>query len=364
MNAGQVLKSLAILALLWVVGFVSADTVKLAGREPFYRVQLVDFRGDRLVFRGVSRQYLRKLISHVDWFAVEGRPALNNAERAFAAGDWPRAVTGYEEALTRSDSRWLRRLIETRLLAAADRAGQFDRAVDRFVHLASRGPVPPEYVPRNPGPVGSPVNRAALATLKRAKSIKAPAGGEGALRRLQLELSIYEGYAGQPASEPVTETRPATTAPAERLGILPPMGDPPTVSPTSAPRPTLTADSFLLTAARTAIDAGRQPWAVGLLQRTLPHVRPADQTPYRLLLGRCWIDLGRYAQAASELMAVVAASSDARLTTTALYYVGLAHERMGRADVARQVYREASETFGVSTEIETLAREGLQRLQP
>lgn len=368
MNGPWLRGFLAILALLAPAGAAPADTVKLTGRAAFYHVKLVDFRGHRLVFRGVSRQQLRKPLQQVEWLAVAGLPELNEAERAFAAANWQRAAIGYEDALSHTEQPWLRRLIQMRLLAAADRAGRFDRAVDLLLGLLPQGPIPSEYLPRHPGPVGSPVNRAALASLREALGTPSSAGTDGVLPRLHLELSLYEGEPDRglaPKAPPGkgVSSQPAS-APVEPLGILPGLGDPGASAPTSAPAAVLTADSFLLSAARQALDTGHHEWAAALIRRALPYVHPADAAPYRLVLGRCWIELGRYPQAASELLAVATGSPDARQATAALYYAGLAHERMGRTDVARQMYREALETFGVSPRVEALAREGLRRVRP
>jgi hypothetical protein len=48
----------------------------------------------------------------------------------------------------------------------------------------------------------------------------------------------------------------------------------------------------------------------------------------------------------------------------ALYYVGLAHERMDRFDVARDLYQELAERADAPNDVRTSAQGGLRRLSP
>jgi len=50
-----------------------------------------------------------------------------------------------------------------------------------------------------------------------------------------------------------------------------------------------------------------------------------------------------------------------RLTAEALYYVGVAHERLDRAEVATRFYRELWQRADVPAEIQRLAQQGLER---
>ena len=130
--------------LLLVLGGISAaDTVKLLNKPAFRNVTISDFRADRLVFRGVSQQYLQKPLDEVEWLAIEGRPELNSAEQAAATGQWAEAVAGYQRALASLSEPWLRELVRMRLLNACRPAGAFDLAVATYADLLGSRPALP-----------------------------------------------------------------------------------------------------------------------------------------------------------------------------------------------------------------------------
>jgi tetratricopeptide (TPR) repeat protein len=349
-----------------------ADTVKLAGRPPFQNVAVTDFRGGRVAFRGVSGEYIRKSIGEVEWVCLAGQPDINAAEGFAAAADWPRAVTGYERALAQPNRPWLASLIRTRLLCAADRAGQFDRAVTVLVELVAAGAAPPAAsIPRHPGLPGSEMNRRTLAALEEALPGVASSADARVLRLLLLELALYEDVElpaalrseAAAASQPAATSRPST-APAGPLGILPAEDARPSATSRPSAAARLRDDSFLLDAIAAALDRGDHAWAESLLERALPFVEPTACYPWRLLLGRCQIEGGRFATAAAGLMDVAAHDPDPARRAWALYYVGLAHERMDRVDVARDLYQELAERADAPDDVRASAQGGLRRLPP
>jgi TolA-binding protein len=99
-----------------------------------------------------------------------------------------------------------------------------------------------------------------------------------------------------------------------------------------------------------------------LLQRALPYVEPADQGPWRLLLARTRLVAGQPAAAAADLLQLAETAPDPALAATALYYVGVAHERLARADVARRIYRELLQRDDLPAPVRADATQALQRL--
>ena len=368
----QVCRAAILAGAAWLSAATHDDTVKLAGRPPFQNVALTDFRGGRVVFRGVSGEYILKPLGEVEWLSLTGRSDINAGEEASATADWARAVTGYEQALGRANPPWLASLIRTRLLCAADRAGQFDRAVTVLVELVTAGAAPPAAsIPRHPGLSGSEMNRRALAVLEEAlPGVASPADAQ-VLRVLLLELALYEDVdvpaALRPeaaaASQPVATSRPST-APAGPLGILPAEDARPSATSRPSAAVRLRDDSFLLDAIAAALNRGDHAWADGRLERALPFVEPTACYPWRLLLGRCQIEGGRFATAAAGLMDLAAHDPDPARRAWALYYVGLAHERMDRFDVARDLYQELAERADAPNDVRTSAQGGLRRLSP
>lgn len=365
-------RQLALILLLAATSPSRGDTVKLTNRPAFRNVAVVGFRGGRVIFRGVSGQYLRKPLPEVEWLTIAGAPDLSAAERATTTGDWGRAVPTYEAALEAAGERWLRDLVRFRLLTAYDRAGRFDRAVALYVELLGAHPdLAARFAPRHPGPVDSDVNRQARATLVRVLAADAASPGAGALRALQLELMLYEGLERRPeartaptTSGPATTSLPSTGPASDGpIGILGGDEAKPRPAPASSPAVQLPSDSFVLDAAQAACDAEQYSRAVQLIELALPHVASAEQGPWRLLLGRCRIRVGRPAEAASDLLSLAETDPDAARAALALYYAGLAHERMGRADVAGKLYEELLQRADVDAEVKTRARQALDRMK-
>jgi tetratricopeptide (TPR) repeat protein len=359
----------------------TGDIVKLTNKPVFRNVTITDFRGDKLIFRGVSEQYLRKPLDQVEYLAIDGEPELNAAEQAATAGNWAAAAARYDEALAMAQKPWLRALIRLRLLATCEHAGRFDRAVSLYIELLEASPaLAAAHAPRAPGGVGSDMNRRARATLEGALAKDPMRAISDPVRTLLLELLIYEEVAPLPPhlTGVTAPTPPPTRQPPDRarhLGILPGSDDEPDLVAASRPGsssqpsglagpPRLTGDSFVLRAAETACEAGDFRRASRLVERSLPYVGVADRVPWRLLLGRCRIELGQPAEAAADLLNLSETVPDRSRAALALYYVALAHERLDRADVARSLYEELLQRADAPETVKTNARAALQRLTP
>jgi tetratricopeptide (TPR) repeat protein len=352
------------LFLLVHAGDAGADTVKLRGKPAFRNVQVVGLRDGRLVFKGVSRQHLRKPLAQIEWVEVDRVATLGPAERARAAERWAVAVRAYRQALEEIREPGLTGFARLRLLECCDRGGLFDEAVALYVELVRQdATLASEYTPRCPGRPGSPTNDAARGHLEAALALTRSATAASLWRNLLLEIVLYEEADDWPAA--LAEGGPpggdqAGPTPASRSVEASPSSAP---TAPSASRPLrLPADSLPLTAARAALAAGDTQRAHRLLERSLPFVDPADRGPWKLLLGRCRMELGRYAQAAAELAELAETDADPARAAEALYYLGLAHERMGRPEVAIRLYRELLARENLPAEVRTLARAGLRRV--
>lgn len=345
----------------------AADTVQLIGKPPFCNVSIMDFRGERLVFRGVSGQVLRKPLAQVEWFTIDGQSDLNAAEQAVAAGDWSAALPHYEQALAQADPPWLRALIRLRLLAATGRTDRYDHAIAAYIGLLADGPPPtPPPIPAEPG---SDANRRARATIEAALRARQPAPVTAALRTLLLELLLCdEADALPPDLLPPTRHPPqsAGTQPTRprTLGILPPAATEPGPAPPAEPPPRLGSESVVLRAAQAAFDAGDAPRAVRLIERALPYVPRGADGLWQLLRGRGLVAQGQAAEAVSGLLGLAEHDPDPLVRARAVYYAGTALERLGRADAARDVYAELLRRPDVPDDVRGLARAALARLEP
>lgn len=356
-----------------------ADTVKLAGQPEFRNVAITGFHAPRLEFRGVSRQYLKKNLDRVEWLAIDGATALNAAEQAAAAGNWDTAVLEYERALSQADRPWLRDLVGWRFLAACGPAGRFDRAVELFAAFLESGT--PPAPPSTAGPVGSDVNRRARAFLERALSDRPPPAAATPLRALLLELLLYEDVDPLPppfesprhaatdgkdappsaasASQPASRPDIATGASRRPVGILPAQNEP---SAPAVPPPRLTPRGLVWKAATSALEAGDHARAGRLTARALPFVSESERGTWQVVLGRCHLESGRAADAVVVLMDVIAADADRALVADALYYVGMAHERLGRTDVAKRTFETLADRADAPDDVRARARAALDRL--
>lgn len=361
MVAQHLRHSNAFFVCLLSVASGAADTVKLRGKPAFEHVTVLDYRTDALVFRGVSREVLRKPLDEIEWFTLDDQPALSAAERSAADGRWATALAGYERALELADDPWLRTLIQLRLLAASQHAGRFDLAARLYVELLLTKPlVVSGHAPSCPGPVGSAVNALARRTLERALESEVSAAAQTALRGLLVELLIYEDAPALPAAL-TGDTERTGEAPASQPveSILPSLNS---ASEHRAPPAVISKPSLLLRMSRDALEHGDGGRAEAWLERGRPFVAAELADAWDLQLGQARLERGRYAEAAEALMALSEATTDRALAATALYYAGVAHQRMGRADVARRLYRELLTRKETPADIAQRAREVLQRL--
>ena len=345
--------------LLWTTAASDADTVVLTGKPPFRNVQIVDFKHGRLHFRGVSKEVLRKPLREVSWFEIDRCPALSDAE-TLADTDAHAAIAAYERALGKAGESWLQALTRVRLLGAYDRAGRFDDAVALYIQLAREQPeLADQCPPRHPAPRGSERNRKAREQLLDAIRHTPSRPGPVALRTLTLELLLFDEVDPLPPEFAPPASQPASS-PATQPDTPPPLlfGDEERRASRTLRLP---AESFVLSAVRQALAEADAARAARLLERSLPYAAESDAPVWRLLLGRCLIELGQHARAADELLAL-AETADRPLAAEALYYVGVAHERMGRVEVAAETYRELLQQDDLPENIRRLAVQGLKRL--
>jgi tetratricopeptide (TPR) repeat protein len=332
-----------------------ADAVKLVGRPVFRNVLLSDYRDGRIIFRGVSGEYLRKPLGEVEWLECAACPPLTEAEHAAAEGQWAAAATAYQEVLRSGCAPWADRLARVRLLVASDRAGRFDEAVLVLSELLRDYPLETPASPRRPGPPGSETNSRAITALNAALSESGLRPTDAALHRLLLELLLYEEADEVPfvpeGSDAAAAAQP-TRQPVDRTPLL---GLPVASPPKPAVRVRLPGDSWLIDAAARALDAGEAERCRRLIERALPFVAPDERGPWRLVLARARIAAGAFAEAANDLLPLTE-------TAAAVYHLAVAHEGLGRPDVAQRLYRELLASSDTPPRVRVDAARALDRL--
>lgn len=306
-------------AVFGLASAVRADTVKLHAKPAFQNVQVTDFRRGRLIFRGVSRQYLRKPLEQIEWVAIDGLTSLSLAEQRIALGRWNEAIGHYETALGSAPQPWQRKFILIRLIAACDRAGEFARAVGHYIKLVQARPaVAAKYGPRHPPTTRSGENADARRKIELAIETGRSTTAREVLRTFLLELMIHE------RDPRVVELFPPPR-PNALIRILP---------------ATLPETSFLLETAGRSLESGEHARVVAVMEQALPYVRDEKAGPWRLLLARGRVAGGEVKAALPDLISLAERHPDRALAAEALYYLGWAYEKSQRAEAAIGAYRE------------------------
>ncbi len=351
-----------LIILTTAVNPTRADTVKLRGKPAFHNVQIRGLRDGKLIFRGVSRETLRKPVAQIEWLAITGCPRLNQAEQAAYRGAWVTACADYEYVLQATDVPWVRQWAQRRLVIGYDGLGQFDLAVEQYSALLADGAGHATVSPGRPSARGSVQNRRAIELLSEQQhsgSLAKPS------RELLLQLLIFEDVTPDilvRRREPHPESQPKSPDEVPSLGILPPATAPAIPPAQPRVRTYLPADTFLLAAVDDALAEDNATRAGRLVNSSLPFVSPADEPRWRFRQARVWLENGRHAEAGAALLDVHDQLSPAS-RAWALYYVGLAHERMGRNDVALRYYQDLIADDGGSADVQRAARAGLDRLR-
>ncbi|RMF83387.1 MAG: hypothetical protein D6744_04810, partial [Planctomycetota bacterium] len=191
MNTPRTLIAALSTSVLMLAARAGGDTVKLTDRPAFEDVVVTGYRNDRLLFRGVSGQTLRKPVTEVEWFTCSQRPLLSDAERHRAV-DRGRAINMYERALREEDDAEWRRLIRMRLCDTLDEAGLFDRALETYLDLLREDVASQPPRPSRVGRPGSPRNAAAAKLLEAALRDRSLGDRRLALRRMRLDLLLID----------------------------------------------------------------------------------------------------------------------------------------------------------------------------
>ncbi len=367
-------------ALLLAAGgaLSSADTVVLRNKPPFHNVAVVAYKQGIVHFRGISKQTLRKPIEEIQSLAIDAAVHLAEAENAAADGRWDDALAGYRLAADEAADDWLRELIETRLLLVLDRCGRYGKAVAAYVELVRRpGAAASVPRPRRPGLAGSLVNRAARSTLETAIDAARTGEERRALRALLLEVLIVEGVEPQSAgfrapprihaAAPQAEPPPIPAAARRiRIPIRPSVTTEPGRAPAAAAAAgpiSLTVDSGVRHAVEVLLERRDAAGAAQMVERALPFAASADISAWQLLGLRARLEAGDAQRAAADLTKLAEDAQPPPIRCEALYYAGVAQERLDRPDIARALYREISNRADAGEAIRELAAAALERLE-
>lgn len=142
-----------------------------------------------------------------------------------------------------------------------------------------------------------------------------------------------------PADSPPASAEPKGDRP---LGLLPHADGPSRDQRPATPAAgiVLDTDSMTFRAARDAVERGEFARAERLLTRAMRFVPAEFRAPWRLLHGRCLIELGQATEARTELASLARDATDPTVAGWAVYYGARAEERLGRIETADAIFAE------------------------
>ena len=318
----------------------------LTGSEKHQRVSIVDLNGGMLVFRTASGVPVEVPLRQVDLLVVASNPGLqgfNEAEQCLVKGQPAQAVPHYAQALRSARGFW-RKLVQARMLTAADRAGLFEQAALAFLELAERdvtlaAELLPQSLPERDGRTAERVLRKVDQALPRLTGDDAHVVVELLRYRLLRVLS-------RPAAKGLTRT----------IAVRP---LPPAVN---TPR----TYAVRLEAIEALLEDGARGEVAAILDEIVARV-PEDHLPRTLLLkGRALFALAEteedWLRSALPAMRVAVHFPDRPEAVEALLLAGAAHEKCGLSAGAARLARECLRKDGLTPADERRAREMLARL--
>jgi len=182
--------------------------------------RITKVEGDKIFFTTLGRETSREL-QQITRMMIDNEPAFNDAEAAYAAQDWKRAVDGYQKTVHSTTKPWLRDWCSFRLAEAAGKSGQFDAATTAYVGLVMKDPaLAARYKPAVPEGNSGYLAPASAEIARALQDQKLSPAQRIALLSFAVEIDLARGNkadAGKWAAE-LEKLKPATP-PAGRAGI-------------------------------------------------------------------------------------------------------------------------------------------------
>lgn len=323
-----------VLALLLLPPAALADVIWTGlgtGRGLRQEVDIIGVEGEDLIFL-LNGNRANVPLERVQQIQMDDEAAFTQAEQAFAAGDWEKAVDGYGRAATRNPTEWVRQRAAERLILAAQLAGRFDAAVTGFVQLALLNPA--DAVGKEPDAKRAPSSAAVDEAIREVQSALTRPVERRQEKLLLTFLLNLQTAAGDEAGAGAT---------VEKVSRL--LGDDP------GDEPALFAQ-VVLGRSRLALSQNDTISASGLIRaHSELFTEPEDQSQALMLLARAAEmqardNPERLMDAALAYMRVVAHFGKSTTPTIpsdvpeALLKVALIHEKLDRRDAAIGLYRD------------------------
>ncbi len=137
-------RALIVLALIAAMDRpASADKIMISSGGAaltFDRIRVKNVEGGQIHFYTSGGNLTSRPMSQIARIVLDDEPVFSAAEEAFAAGEWEKATSGYQQAIKRSRKEWVRDWSAARLAEAAGKSGNFVAAVEAWLTLAEKNP--------------------------------------------------------------------------------------------------------------------------------------------------------------------------------------------------------------------------------
>lgn len=351
-------------AVLAAAASAAADSIKLTNGLTYDPVTILGVADGSVRFE-MKGSAISKPMSELALVGISDDKNFTLAEDLFQQGKYAEAEKAYSAARSLAAADWKKTLIDYRLLAVSESAGQIDKATARWLKIvddagASAGVL--TLRPRKLAPAHSEANDRAIALLKGKARETASDAYVKAIRQLlvdlyerQDQLDEAQAEAAKLAGKPETpDTEPSN---AETGPETPPVGS---------------AD-VQLRLASLSLKQGQYEQVVNQLQPKMNQFTADDLPSAMLLLGRAKLELSGQTQdksaaekmlleAGLDLMRVVVFFGSGDEAPYALLSAGQVNERLGNAEAAKAAYSAVVERFAQSPAA-TEAGKALERMK-
>jgi hypothetical protein len=198
---------LAAVALLAVAGDIRADAVYQPNKPRYDGTILSISAGKGMALRwSVTKATRWFSLNEIQRIELTGAKDFNEAEQLLLAGEFKKAISGYERDKLRSHKPWFKQYINARLVRCFAETKQFSRAVRTYIELCQSGSAMLPYVELPaPMPKGSADNDAALKAIEGTLAANAKIAGADKLKELRLNIRLLQGSPSEVLEEIVKQ---------------------------------------------------------------------------------------------------------------------------------------------------------------
>ncbi len=338
-------------AVLVAAASARADSIKLTNGLVYDPVTILGVANGMVRFQMSGGNAISKSISELAVVGISDDKNFTLAEGLFQQGKYAEAEKAYSAARRLAAADWKKTLIDYRLLAVSESAGQIDKATALWLKIvddagASAGAL--ALRPRKLAPAQNEANDRAIALLKgKVKEVASDAYVK-AIRQLLVDLYERQGQLDEAKAE------------VARLAGKPETPDTQTSSAKTRPEtPPVGSADVQLRLASLSLKQGQYEQVVNQLQPKMNQFTADGLPSAMLLLGRAKLELSKQNQnesaarkllleAGLDLMRVVVFFGSGNEAPHALLSAGQVNERLGNAEAAKAAYWAVVERFAQS----------------